>query len=125
MRFSLEWIRELVPDAPADPQAIADALTGAGLAVETTEEVRDGDAVVDHALEIEITTNRPDAMCHRGLARELAAIFDVPLAELAPAPEVDAETAASAASLTVEDPDLCPSYVALVLRDVQGRCILG
>lgn len=120
MRFSLEWIREMVPDAPASPQAIADALTGAGLAIETIEEVREGDTVVDHALEIEITTNRPDAMCHRGLARELAAIFDVPLVDTDPAPPTDGtENAADAASLVVEEPELCPSYVALVLRDVE------
>ena len=66
MKFDLDWLRELV-DRAADPDAIAERLTACGFFVELRE--RDGDGEV---WEVEVTTNRPDAMNHRGLARELA-----------------------------------------------------
>ena len=36
----------------------------------------------DTVFEMEIGTNRPDAMNHYGVAREAAAIYDLPLKEL-------------------------------------------
>jgi phenylalanyl-tRNA synthetase beta chain len=66
VRFSLPWLRDYV-DLPEGPEEIGRVLTSIGFAVEGLDEV-EGDAVLD----LEITTNRPDAMCHVGLARELA-----------------------------------------------------
>jgi len=36
----------------------------------------------DTTLELNVTPNRPDALCHRGVARELAAKFGRPLKKL-------------------------------------------
>ena len=66
MRFSLAWLRDYV-ELPEDARSLGRVLTSIGFAVESIDEV-DGDSVLD----LEITTNRPDAMCHVGLARELA-----------------------------------------------------
>ncbi len=53
-------------------------------------------------------TNRPDLWGHYGIARELAALYDLPLAEIKPyeAP-VDVETY----DVRIEDADRCPRYI--------------
>ncbi|HXU44406.1 MAG TPA: phenylalanine--tRNA ligase subunit beta, partial [Thermoanaerobaculia bacterium] len=89
-------------------------LTGAGLAVERTEE-RGGDVLFD----VEVTTNRPDAMCHFGIARELSVLLDQPLRWPEPAfPEAGSGTA-EAVTVTIADPDLCSRYAARVVRGVR------
>ena len=61
MKFDLEWLRDLLDGAP-DADELADSLTACGLLVEVRDRV-DGSEVWD----VEVTTNRPDAMNHRGL----------------------------------------------------------
>lgn len=63
--------------------------------------------VPDVVFDLDITANRPDALCMAGVARDLAAALRVPFALPDPAdPPVDAGVAA--APLAVEAPDLCP-----------------
>src|SRR6185295_16358270 len=90
VKFSLAWLRELAP-VPAEVEAreIARRLTAAGFHVEGIDEV-EGDTVLD----VDVTTNRVDGMCHLGLARELAAVFGVALRE----PGVDRGATAAAHS---------------------------
>ncbi|HVA32760.1 MAG TPA: phenylalanine--tRNA ligase subunit beta, partial [Candidatus Baltobacteraceae bacterium] len=66
----------------------------------------------DAVLEVEVTSNRVDAMSMIGLARELAASYDVPL-RLPPMhnPGVDAERDADAPQVSIETPD-CTRFVA-------------
>jgi len=67
----------------------------------------------DVVFDCSITPNRPDAMGIIGIARELAAHFGVPFA----APESDLPALADAvagATVTVEAPDRCPRFVAMV-----------
>jgi phenylalanyl-tRNA synthetase beta chain len=76
MKLSSAWIREFV-DLAVDNRQLAEDLTGVGIAVEGIS-----GSGVDVVFEMEIGTNRPDAMNHYGVAREAAAIYDVPLKEL-------------------------------------------
>ncbi len=72
--------------------------------------------LVDDVLEIETTPNRPDLLSIYGLAREVAALFDVPLA---PWPGVDPPRAGDeAVTVDVEDWEGCPRYLARLFRDV-------
>jgi phenylalanyl-tRNA synthetase beta chain len=115
MKFSLGWLRELAPvPAEAGAEEISRRLTAAGFHVEGVEEA-EGDVVLD----VDVTTNRVDAMCHLGLARELAAIFGVALREPVPA----AATVANAAApdlprIDIVATTLCRRYVGLVVRGV-------
>ena len=112
MRISTNWLREMVA-TDLDPRTIAERLTLAGLAVDTIEETG-GDTLFD----FDITANRPDALSHYGIAREVAALLDAPL--VAPVGVVaEAEPAAETlTSVVIEDPELCPRYVARVIRGV-------
>ncbi len=73
MKISPQWLRDFV-DLPRRLHRLADDLTLAGIAVERY--LGEGDATI---FEMEITTNRPDAMNHYGVAREASALYDLPL----------------------------------------------
>src|SRR6202167_3360744 len=127
MKLSPQWIRDFVGLAVDDRQ-LAEDLTAAGIAVEGINGT--GPNTV---FEMEIGTNRPDAMNHYGVAREAAAVYDVPLKPLAPRlPSAakagnshDADAALEGRSstapgtpfpITVEEPALCPRFSARVIR---------
>src|SRR5215831_4455236 len=78
MRISPQWLREFV-ELKVNDRQLADDLTLAGIAVESVRET-DGQTL----FEMEIGTNRPDAMCHYGVARECSAIYDVDLKQIKP-----------------------------------------
>src|SRR5207244_12541265 len=83
MKISADWVRDFV-DLKVDNRQLAEDLTSVGIGIE--EIAGGGDSTVFDA---EITTNRPDEMNHYGVAREAAAIYEVPLKPLArslPAP---------------------------------------
>jgi len=73
MKLSAQWIREFV-DVPVDDGRLVEDLTSIGIAVEGICG-KGGDII----FEMEIGTNRPDAMNHHGVAREAAALYGVPL----------------------------------------------
>ncbi len=74
--------------------------------------------IADVELEISITPNRSDALSHFGVARDLAALYNLefkrPEFEL---PKVDKKTS-DVAKVYIEDADLCPRYVAKVVEGV-------
>lgn len=70
----------------------------------------------DEILEVEITPNRPDALSHWGLARELAAAAGRPLAWKPPtAPKAPARKN----DVKIEDPAACSRYIGRVLEGVR------
>ena len=122
MRLSSQWIRDFV-DLTVDDHRLAEDLTDVGIGVEGI--LGSG---ADTVYEVEIGTNRPDAMNHYGVAREAAAIYDLPLkpittgkgtASAGPSgSEKKSALAAEAAfSITVEEPELCPRFSARVIRN--------
>jgi phenylalanyl-tRNA synthetase beta chain len=77
-----------------------------------------GDVVplTDTVLELETSHNRPDLLAVYGIAREVAALFDL---ELAPPPGEDPEPAGGeAVDIRIEDFEGCPRYVGRIFRDV-------
>jgi phenylalanyl-tRNA synthetase beta chain len=73
--------------------------------------------LVEEVLEVETTPNRPDLLSIYGLAREVAALFDV---ELAPWPGVEPERAGDEpVPVDIEDWEGCPRYLARLFRDVR------
>ena len=110
MRISPNWLREFVP-LRVDYHRLAEDLTHAGIAVEGI--VGEGAAMI---FEMEITTNRVDAMNHYGVARECSAIYDLDLNPITPY----LPTAGHLDPFPIEivEPELCARYTARVIRDV-------
>jgi phenylalanyl-tRNA synthetase beta chain len=119
VKFDLGWIAEYVDLADlGDVAALAEQLTAAGFAVERWEERLPGVGARGYVLEVDTTSNRPDAMCHFGLARELAVILGRPLRAVAAPPYAAEATDGAAGRVRLEDPDGCPRYVARIVRGV-------
>ena len=112
MKLSAHWIRDFVDLSVAD-RRLAEDLTGAGIAVEGIS-----GSGADTVFEMEIGTNRPDAMNHYGVAREAAAIYDVGLKPLVTLNhQLSAKTSGETPfPITVEEPQLCPRFSARVIR---------
>ena len=73
MLVSWNWLEQYVPlTMPAEE--LERRLMMAGLNHESTAPVG-GDLAID----LEVTSNRPDCLGHLGVAREIAVLFDVPL----------------------------------------------
>jgi len=76
---------------------------------------------LDTALDLEVTTNRPDCLCHVGIARELAAALSEPLSEPDATIADEALSAASAerrVQVRVDDPDGCHRFAVRVIENV-------
>jgi len=72
----------------------------------------------DTAIDIDLTPNRSDCLSIRGLAREVSALFEVPV-ERPPAPETG-HSIDRIFPVSLEAPEDCPRYVGRVITDVAG-----
>ena len=115
MNILTKWLRAYLPALPVDDTKLADDLTLRGIAVEGIFNLGAGNGTL---YEMDITTNRVDAMNHYGVAREAAAIYGVALKPLDfPLPE--ARPAAKPFSVQIEAQDACGRFTARVLRDIK------
>ncbi|HUF83812.1 MAG TPA: phenylalanine--tRNA ligase subunit beta [Acidimicrobiia bacterium] len=82
-------------------------------------DVREALGLDDVVFELDLTPNRPDAMCIVGVARELAAHFgwplDVPAARAPTDPAVPSDV-----TVVIDAPDRCPRYLGRVARVALG-----
>ncbi len=72
----------------------------------------------DVVLELGITPNRADALCHLGLARELAALYRLSAPKLSIRVRESGEPASELAKVDIKD-RRCPKYVSRVLTGVK------
>ena len=112
MKLSAQWIRDFV-ELTVDDRRLAEDLTNVGISVEGISGTG-----ADRVFEMEIGTNRPDAMNHYGVAREAAAIYELPLKPLsAVSSQLSAKTSHDKHfPIIVEEPNLCPRFSARVIR---------
>ena len=108
MKLSANWIRDFV-ELKVDDHRLAEDLTSIGIAAEGIS--GSGEKAV---FDMEIGTNRPDAMNHYGVAREASAFYDVPLRLIRPMLPMPKEAAAF--PIEIQEPDLCPRFSARVIR---------
>ena len=113
MKFSLDWLRSYV-ELPEEPARVAELLAQAGLPVDAIEAWG-----ADHRFDVDVMANRPDCMGHLGLARELAARLGRELRRPAASVERQGPPAGEVTSVTVEAPEFCPRYTALVITGVK------
>ncbi|MFZ1085436.1 MAG: phenylalanine--tRNA ligase beta subunit-related protein, partial [Terracidiphilus sp.] len=114
MKILTKWLRSYLPGLPVNDAQLAEDLTLRGIAVEG---IYDLGASNGSLYEMDITTNRVDAMNHYGVAREAAAIYNLPLPRLDFAlPE--ARPASDPYPVRIEAEDACGRFTARVLRGV-------
>ncbi len=113
MKVVYNWLKQFV-DLTASPADLRARLSLAGIAVDSIEETAAGPV-----LDAEVTANRPDCLGHLGIAREVAAIYHLPLKPLHPKLKECAEKAADATRVEIDAPELCGRFTARVLRGVK------
>ena len=119
MQFSYRWLCQYL-DFDGGPEKLAAALTSVGMSVEQVEEIDESTAggETDWLLEVEITTNRADAMNHLGLAREAAVKLGAALRSPVMG-EAGTEGGRVDTSVEVVEPELCPRFTARVIEGVE------
>ncbi len=73
----------------------------------------------DVVYDLEITPNRPDLNSVIGIAREISALTGNPLRWPSVAEESAADLTADLVRVEIQDPELCPRYVARIVRGVK------
>ncbi len=114
MKILTKWLRSYLSELTADDHQLAEDLTLRGIAVEGIYYLGQGNGSL---YEMDLTTNRVDAMNHYGIAREAAAIYGLQLNPLETGlPEL--RLAANPFPVQIEAEDACGRFTARVLRDV-------
>ncbi|MHC4975544.1 MAG: phenylalanine--tRNA ligase subunit beta [Planctomycetota bacterium] len=112
MNISVRWLMEYLPGEALSVDEVSEALTRAGFPIEEAVALENGDTLLD----VEVTSNRGDCLCHVGMAREVAAVTGRQLR----VPEGSAASDGDIGfSIDVQVPDLCPRFTAQIIRGVK------
>ncbi len=115
MIVSWNWLTDYLKlDLPVE--VITERLALTGLNHESTEDVG-GDLAID----LEVTSNRPDCLGHLGIAREIGVVFDRPFRVPDPQPKVSGPPVESLTSIAVEEPELCSRFTARVVTGARVK----
>ena len=109
MIVSWDWLSQYV-DLKMSHDELVDRLTMSGLNHEGTETIGG-----DKAIDLEVTSNRPDCLGHIGVAREVAVLFELPLKVPDPQPAVCDRKTADFCSVEIESPH-CYRYTARLIH---------
>jgi len=82
-------------------------------------DVREALELDDEILEIDITPNRPDLLSITGVAREVAALYELPFTIPEPNLRDEGTAAPELASVKIEDSKGCPRYLARVITGIR------
>ena len=116
MKILTSWLRTYLPTLSVTDRQLADDLTLRGVAVEGVHDLGPNNG---HLFEMDITTNRVDAMNHYGIAREAATIYNLPLAPLnTKLPVGTLVDAPFPIRIAPDAKGLCGRFTAQVLRGV-------
>ncbi len=115
MLVSWNWLKEYVA-LEVPPAEFERRLMMAGLNHESTEPLGD-----DLAIDLEVTSNRPDCLGHLGIAREAAVLFQLPLKMPAAEPREGKTRIADLTHVDLQRPELCYRYTARVIQGVKVK----
>jgi phenylalanyl-tRNA synthetase beta chain len=111
MKIVYNWLKDFV-EVTATPGELASRLALSGTNIGGIENGPHG-AVID----AEVSSNRPDCLGHHGIAREVSAIYQLPLKPVTPKPkETSSAKAADAAGVEIQSPELCGRFTARIVR---------
>jgi phenylalanyl-tRNA synthetase beta chain len=110
MKVVYNWLKDFVGvTAPAAELASRLALSGTNIGgVET--------GAYGAVIDAEVSSNRPDCLGHYGIAREVGAIYKLPLKFAAPKPAESSAKASAALKVEIQAPELCGRFTARVIR---------
>ncbi|MBP7770431.1 MAG: phenylalanine--tRNA ligase subunit beta [Candidatus Pacebacteria bacterium] len=115
MQISRNWLNNFF-DAPLpSAEELSDALTFHAFEIDGVE--KHGD---DDILDVKVTPNRGhDCLSHRGIAKELSAILNIPVTRDPFKLEFDISKKSDKVTVAIEDSTLCPRYMAGYITGVK------
>src|SRR5579859_3703116 len=115
MKVVYNWLKDFV-DVTATPDDLASRLALSGTNIGGVEKGAHG-AVID----AEVSSNRPDCLSHYGIAREVGAVYKLPLKAVPQAKltESSSAKASDAVKVEIQSPELCGRFTARVIRNVK------
>jgi phenylalanyl-tRNA synthetase beta chain len=115
MKVVYNWLKDFV-DVTATPDELASRLALSGTNIGGVEKGAHG-AVID----AEVSSNRPDSLSHYGIAREISAVYKLPLKAVSQPklPESSAAKVGDAVRVEIQAPELCGRFTARVIRGVK------
>jgi phenylalanyl-tRNA synthetase beta chain len=114
MKFSRDWLNDSIDLSGLGDDELGRRFTEIGHAVEAVETHGD-----DTVFDLEVTTNRVDAMSHLGMARELAAALGRDPHPPSGHPLLQAgEGRGEGVQIRIDAPEMCSRYTAMVIRGV-------
>ena len=118
MKLTYNWVKEFV-SLRRSPEQIAEALTMAGLEVESLAPLPSGQVgAEDFLMEVAVTPNRGDCLGILGLAREAAALMGGRLKFPPAAPHSLDGGVKRLVAVKIVNPRLCPRYSARIVQDI-------
>jgi phenylalanyl-tRNA synthetase beta chain len=113
MKIVYNWLKDFV-DVTASPDELASRLALSGTNIGGLEKGVHG-AVID----AEVSSNRPDCLGHYGIAREVSAVYKLPLKAISPKPAEGSAKASDAVRVEIQVPEVCGRFTARVIRGVK------
>lgn len=113
MIVSWNWLKDYVA-FDIEPAEFEQRLMMAGLNHEGTEPVGD-----DLAIDLEVTSNRPDCLGHIGVAREASVLFGASLTIPSASPSASNGSVTDLTKVRIDCPDLCYRYTARIIRGIK------
>ena len=111
MKVSREWLQRYFEKPLPDAEKLADALTFHAFEIESVEK---------DILDVKVTPNRGhDCLSHRGIAKELSAILEIPMKNDPLRMEVSLTPTTTEVSVSIDETQLCPRYIAGLIRGVK------
>ena len=111
MKIVYNWLKDFV-DVKATPDELASRLALSGTNISGIENGPHGPVI-----DAEVSSNRPDSLGHYGIAREISAIYKLPLKPVTPKPkELSSAKATDAASVEIQSPELCGRFTTRIIR---------
>ncbi len=116
MKISYNWLKDYI-DFKKTPTQLAEDLSLFGQEVESIKKLDD-----DTILDLEITPNRGDCLSILGMAREISALYNIPLKQssFSKLPRIE-ESAKIDKKIEVKisDPEICPRFSARIIDNIK------
>ncbi len=110
MKVVYNWLKDFVA-VTAQPAELASRLALSGTNIVSVETGAYGEVI-----DAEVSSNRPDCLGHYGIAREVGAIYKLPLKGVAPKPAESSTKTRDAVKVEIQAPELCGRFTTRVIR---------
>lgn len=113
MRVSIDWLQSYFDKKLPAPAELAERLTFYAYETDVAEDT-------PGVLEVDVLANRSsDSLCHRGVARELSTILDIPLKRDPLREPLPDHVTTDELRVEITEPTLAPRFMAALVRGVK------